>query len=1223
MKKSALLLVVMLVVTMCFCLAACDEDNVLVQHVCSFGEWTVTEPTCEADGAKTRKCERCGAEETVVLQKSGHTEVIDAAKTATCTETGLTEGKHCSVCNKVLVAQKEIAKLGHSYGEWIIVSELTCTTDGEKKRVCQTCGYEDKQIEKAVGHKISEEWTIDKEATPGSDGQKSRHCKNCDYITDIIVIRMHAHSFADDFTCHDRECTVENCGYIEPATTDHTYGSWIEELAATCIDKGTKKRSCENCGFTEEEDINALGHDFSEEWTIDVAATCEHVGSKSHHCSRCSEKSDVTEIEKADHTYGEWTVKTAAICTTDRVESRTCSVCGEEETNIIENSALGHDFSEEWTIDVAATCEHVGSKSHHCSRCSEKSDVTEIEKADHTYGEWTVKTAATCTTDRVESRTCSVCGKEETNTVENSALGHDKVTHEAKAATCTENGWEEYETCTRCDYTTYTVIPATGHDYNADGVCNKCGQVKDTEEPDTGRITYEYDASSDSYVVVTVDDLYLANHGIGSMNGMLDIPNNYNDGYHGVKPVRAIRDGAFRNNEKITMLIIAANVEEIGVGTFENCKNLMFVSFFNNSKVQVLSERVFAGCGQLTDVYFGQNNSLTTIKTDAFNGCGKLAAIELSSVTKIEDDAFCGCSINKVYVEAEEEWNNIEISESEKSVFRNAQIYFYSENAPEERGFFWKWGKEPFNLNVSEWRWPSLWDKYYPYGYTTYYYIEKTSSYGLSRVYNLTGTEYSISETYDGSYGNLTVTEISSNAFYNSSSVSSIIIPTSVVSIKSVAFSGLTNVTITYLGTKAKWEYEVKKAIGWKIGCEINSIIHCSDGDFLMEEEVTIDVEDCPIITSDTGICYAYYAPLDGYVVTGLNGWDYSVIIDGSNGCLYLPEKFDDGTHGEKAVVAIKEWAFASNRNIRRVIIPASVKCIGYRAFYNCNSLYYVVFADDSKLITLSESAFEGCKTLAGVLFGKGSKLQKIKSNAFAGCLILQIFLPKTLKGIAADAFGDDAAIDIVFYEGTQADWQNVIMSDEYRQKFAKTEFAYYLADQSSEEKGLFWAIEGTTTIGDSVISNGTLLSERLPKGYIKYDHGSLILRLYFLEEGTGGKYLPELELYYEMAKGYIAFIQIGELGEGKLSDSYVIPEKRDGWCGELSVTALSADFSAATESISLTVPVTIKYISMEFGKNGATVTYLGTMSQWRAIEKQIHIGSSVTIHCSDGDIEI
>lgn len=724
-------------------------------------------------------------------------------------------------------------------------------------------------------------------------------------------------------------------------------------------------------------------------------------------------------------------------------------------------------------------------------------------------------------------------------------------------------------------------------------------------------LNYEYDAATDSYIVIGVNDSYW------KWDGVMSIPYYYNDGLYGVKPVRSIKDEAFKDNKKITMLIIAANIEEIGVGAFENCVNLMYVCFVSNSKMQVLSERVFAGCGALQEIYFGQNNSLSTIKTDAFNGCAELSTIELSSITKIEDDAFCGCSISTAYVGADEDWNSIEISESEKSVFSKAQIYFYSENEPEERGFFWKWDKNRFGFDDSEWRDPSLWLEYYPYGHTTYYYIEKTSSYGLGRVYNLTGTEYSVSETYDGSYGNLPVTEISSNAFYNSSSVSSIIIPTSVVSIKSEAFSGLTNVTITYLGTKAKWEYEVKKAIGWKIGCEINSIIHCSDGDYTMEEEVTIDVEDCPIITSDTGICYAYYAPLDGYVVTGLYRWDYSVIIDGSNGCLYLPEKFDDGTHGEKAVVAIKERSFAANKNIRRVIIPASVKYIGYRAFYNCNRLYYVIFADDSELTTLSESAFEGCKTLAGVSFGKGSKLQKIKSNAFAGGLIAQIFLPKTLKGIAADAFGDDAAIDIVFYEGTQADWQNVIMSDEYRQKFAKTEFAYYLADQSSEEEGLFWTIEGTRTIGDSVISNVTPLP---PKGYIMYERGVLIFELYYLEEETGGK-APEL--YYEIAKGYWAFIQTGGLGESELSDSYVIPEKRDGWCGELSVTALSADFSAATESISLTVPVTIKYIVMKFGENGATVTYLGTMSQWHAIEKQINIGSSVTIHCSDGDIEI
>ncbi|MBR4429165.1 MAG: hypothetical protein IKS78_07390, partial [Clostridia bacterium] len=49
------------------------------------------------------------------------------------------------------------------------------------------------------------------------------------------------------------------------------------------------------------------------------------------------------------------------------------------------------------------------------------------------------------------------------------ALGHDTVQHEAQAPTCTEPGWAAYETCTRCDYTTFVEIPQTGHT-NAEAV---------------------------------------------------------------------------------------------------------------------------------------------------------------------------------------------------------------------------------------------------------------------------------------------------------------------------------------------------------------------------------------------------------------------------------------------------------------------------------------------------------------------------------------------------------------------------------------------------------------------------------------------------------------------------------------------------------------------------------------------------------------------------------
>ena len=45
-----------------------------------------------------------------------------------------------------------------------------------------------------------------------------------------------------------------------------------------------------------------------------------------------------------------------------------------------------------------------------------------------------------------------------------SALGHDEITHDGQEATCTEIGWNEYVTCSRCDYTTYSEI-APGHVY--------------------------------------------------------------------------------------------------------------------------------------------------------------------------------------------------------------------------------------------------------------------------------------------------------------------------------------------------------------------------------------------------------------------------------------------------------------------------------------------------------------------------------------------------------------------------------------------------------------------------------------------------------------------------------------------------------------------------------------------------------------------------------------
>ena len=54
------------------------------------------------------------------------------------------------------------------------------------------------------------------------------------------------------------------------------------------------------------------------------------------------------------------------------------------------------------------------------------------------------------------------------------ALNHDLEQHAAKAPTCTEIGWDAYETCSRCDHTTYAELPILGHDYQAVTVDPTC-----------------------------------------------------------------------------------------------------------------------------------------------------------------------------------------------------------------------------------------------------------------------------------------------------------------------------------------------------------------------------------------------------------------------------------------------------------------------------------------------------------------------------------------------------------------------------------------------------------------------------------------------------------------------------------------------------------------------------------------------------------------------------
>lgn len=85
-----------------------------------------TDATCTAAGSKTYKCTKCGDTYSETVPATGHTEVTDEAKTATCTGSGLTEGSHCSVCGEILKAQEVVPAAGHQYENGY------CTVCGEK-----------------------------------------------------------------------------------------------------------------------------------------------------------------------------------------------------------------------------------------------------------------------------------------------------------------------------------------------------------------------------------------------------------------------------------------------------------------------------------------------------------------------------------------------------------------------------------------------------------------------------------------------------------------------------------------------------------------------------------------------------------------------------------------------------------------------------------------------------------------------------------------------------------------------------------------------------------------------------------------------------------------------------------------------------------------------------------------------------------------------------------
>ncbi|MBQ7639165.1 MAG: hypothetical protein IJS90_09725, partial [Clostridia bacterium] len=340
------------------------------------------------------------------------------------------------------------AYCSHSQGYNNTVTPGTCTSDGYTTHVCRTCGYTyvDSYVY-APGHTSVPDAAVAPTCTQTGLTAGS-HCSACGTVLSAqTVIPATGHTPVTDAavapTCtaagltEGSHCSV--CGAVITAqSTVPANGhnlTIIPYVSPSCLATGNNEYYyCSRCNkyFTSStcttettvaaQTIPASGHNYQN--TV-VAPTCTNGGYTSHVCSRCGNTYYDDQTSALGHTWGAWTNTTAPTCTADGEDTRECSVCHATETRVA--AAAGH-------TPAAAVNENAVAPN-----CTEAGSHDEV-----VY--------------------CSVCGTEiSRNTVTDPALGHDLVHHAAKAPTCTEAGWAAYDTCSRCDYTTYAAIPASGH----------------------------------------------------------------------------------------------------------------------------------------------------------------------------------------------------------------------------------------------------------------------------------------------------------------------------------------------------------------------------------------------------------------------------------------------------------------------------------------------------------------------------------------------------------------------------------------------------------------------------------------------------------------------------------------------------------------------------------------------------------------------------------------
>ncbi len=449
-------------------------------------DWYVTEePTCVKEGTKKSHCQREGCDHFVTdkIAMIDHTAVVDPAVPAHCTKDGLTEGKHCSMCGKVLEKQETVGMTDHLWSDWKTTPPASGEKCGEykKERDCiRECG-----CELCEAHE-EETWFVDH-----------------DYLGPVHYDATCLEWGRDEWTC-------TNCGDVIIEWTEEPLGhDWSEYTRIKdplCEEEGLDQRECNRCHIQEEEAISPLGHDWGEPEITE--ADCLSTGGTKTTCKRDSSHVKYNwnaEVDSNKHLMSDWTVTLEPTCTTPGNKHRECTrkitvdgktvECSYEENEPI--LPLGHNLKETVT---PATCTEKGKIHIECTRndysrdeeidatghswrakktvdptcledgyiyyvCYNDSSHTKkgnlVDSLGHDYGAWVDDENGTTHTKTCKRDICNDTVTEHIVTKDHSMKEIDRL-----EATCTEDGYIDYK-CEDCSYTYREILKMLGHRYVA------------------------------------------------------------------------------------------------------------------------------------------------------------------------------------------------------------------------------------------------------------------------------------------------------------------------------------------------------------------------------------------------------------------------------------------------------------------------------------------------------------------------------------------------------------------------------------------------------------------------------------------------------------------------------------------------------------------------------------------------------------------------------------